>query len=80
MKRLETFERDNLVVDIIYQHKGKDNAISMKELASALTERGYKTPTDTVHTIVAKVMFERHLPICSLAYYGYYWGGKQTGH
>ena len=76
-RKLQTFERDNLVVDIIFQHKGKENAIPMKELAFILTEKGYKTSVDIVHSIVKRVMFDRHLPICSLTCCGYYWGGSR---
>lgn len=39
MSRLDKLKRDNLLVDIIFQHKGKENAISMKELATALGEK-----------------------------------------
>lgn len=71
--RINTFKRENCLVDIIFQHKGKGNAIGTKELALALSERGYKVPPDQVHGIVKKVMLERRLPICSNVTYGYYW-------
>lgn len=77
IKKIKTFERDNLLVDIIYQHKGKDNAISMKELANILTQKGYKTSAHYINAIVSTVIFERHLPICSLGFYGYYWGATK---
>lgn len=71
--RLKTHKRDNCLVDIIYSHKGKENAISTRELLRALEECGYKTKLDCIHTLVKKVMFERHLPICAMTHKGYYW-------
>ena len=71
---IETFKRDNQLVDIIFQHKGKENAIGTKELACALNERGYSVSPDIIHGIVKKVIFERHLPICAVVHCGYYWG------
>ena len=72
-KRIDTLKRDNLLVDIIFQHKGKENAIETKELTLALNERGYSVRGDTLHDIVKKVTLERHLPICSKTHCGYYW-------
>lgn len=72
--RIETFKRDNLIVSIIFQHKGKENAIGTKELISALNEKGYTMKPDYVHTIVGKITANRHLPICSVTHCGYYWG------
>ena len=70
---LETFKKDNCLVDIIYQHKGKENAIGTQELVCALTESGYSVKADSIHTIVKRVVLERHLPICALTQHGYYW-------
>lgn len=75
--RLETFERDNLIVSIIFQHKGKENAIPMKELATILNENGYIGLEKSIHSIVKNIIFERYLPICSLVGYGYWWGGSK---
>ena len=73
-KRIETFRRDNLLVDIIFQHKGKENAIGTKQLVLALNDRGYKVSAEGIHGIITRVVFDRHLPICSLVRHGYYWG------
>ena len=72
--RYETFKRNNLLVDIIFQHKGSQNAIGTQELAHALNERGYSVKPDGIHLIVTKIVFERRLPICSMVHKGYYWG------
>lgn len=71
--RLETFQRDNCLVDIILQHKGKENAIGTQELVRALNESGYKVQADIVHGTIKKVVLERRLPICALTHKGYYW-------
>lgn len=75
--RLETFKRDNCLVDIIFQHKGKENAIGTKDLQLALAEKGYKVGADYIHGIVAKAVFERHLPICAVTKKGYYWATSE---
>lgn len=72
-KRIETFKRDNVLVDIIFQHKGKENAIGTQELILAMNERGYKVSKDHLHGVVAKVTTERRLPICSAVHRGYWW-------
>ena len=71
--RLETFQRDNCLVDIVFQHKGRENAIGTQELVRALNESGYKVQADHIHSIIKKVVLERHLPICALTQHGYYW-------
>ena len=70
---IDSFKKDNCLVDIIFQHKGKENAIGTRELVRALEEYGYKVKADNIHTIVKRVVLERHLPICALTQHGYYW-------
>lgn len=72
-KRIETFERDNELVAIIFQHKGIENAIGTKELVIVLNKRGWKVKVDGIHQIVSKVTLERRLPICGVVNTGYYW-------
>ena len=72
-KHIETFKRDNELVDIIFQHKGIENAIGTKELVIALNERGWKVKIDGIHLNVSKVILERRLPICGVVGKGYYW-------
>lgn len=70
---LETLKRDNLLVDIIFQHKGKSNAIGTKEIVQLLTEKGYEMRADILHQTIRRVVTERRLPICSVCHHGYYW-------
>lgn len=73
-KKLITIERDDLLVEVLKAHKGRDNALSSRDIARMLSDNGFPTLSESVHGIVATVMFERHLPICSLSRKGYYWG------
>ena len=76
-KRIETFQRDNCLVGIIFDHRGKENAIGTQELVRALRENGYSVQADHIHGIVKKVVLERHLPICALTQSGYYLATSQ---
>ena len=71
-KQHQTIARDNLLVDVIWQHRGRHNAISTRKLATILTENGYKTSAESIHGIVAKVTLKRHLPVCSICQKGYF--------
>ena len=71
--QIEAFNRDNALVNIIYQHKGRENAIGTQELARALNESGHEAKGDSLHVTVRRVVLERHLPICALTQHGYYW-------
>lgn len=73
MKRNETIKRDNALVEYILQHKGSQNAIPTETICKALAEQGYTIKASSLHTILTKIINERHLPICSLNGKGYYW-------
>ena len=70
---IEAFKKNNEIVNIIFQHKGKENAIGTKELVSLLSEKGYTVKPDQVHSIIGSIIADRHIPICSLNRRGYYW-------
>jgi hypothetical protein len=57
---LDTFKRDNLLVDFIYQHKGAKNVVSAKEIAKYIEERGYKQKGKTINIIIRRLVFERN--------------------
>lgn len=73
MTQIQVLNRDNLLVDFIFQHKGKDNIVSAKEICEFLNERGYHAKPDAINVTIRKVMFERRLPICSANSKGYFW-------
>ena len=70
---IQSLKRDNLLVDILFQHKGKQNIISAKEITAILKENGYETMGNNIHNVIRKVMLERRLPICSVNSKGYFW-------
>ena len=72
-KSIDIIKRDNLLVELLLDHKGKDNALSRYEIANYLSKKNFPTKSQTVHSIIGKIMIERHLPICSLNGKGYYW-------
>ena len=72
MKRTETVKRDNLLVEYLLEHKGRENAVSRHDIAEYLTANGYPKKPDTAHGIIERLIRERHLPICSINGKGYY--------
>jgi hypothetical protein len=73
MKRTETVKRDNLLVEHLLDHKGRENAVSRHDIAEYLTANNYPQKAQTVHGIIERLIRERHLPICSINGKGYFW-------
>lgn len=73
MTQYETFKRDNLLVDFLFEHKGIQNIVSAKAICEFLNERGYHAKPDSINAVIRRVMFERRLPICSVNSKGYFW-------
>lgn len=71
-KSKEAFEMDNLVVETIRSHIGKENAISGDELFKILNDNGYHITRKHIINIIKRVIEERYLPVCSLNGKGYY--------
>lgn len=74
---LEKFKIDNAVVDFLFEHKGKENAVTGKDILAVI--RSVST-TDCLYeggasAFVRKLMLERRLPICHNRGRngGYYW-------
>ena len=63
--QLYVFNRDNLIVGIIRQHEGLENAIKSTEIVKLLKDKGYNTKSESIHTIMSKIIRERNLPIVS---------------
>lgn len=70
---IETLKRDNLIIQILLRHKGRDNAIDYRGLTKEVSANGFELKEASVHTIIARIKFERNVPICSLDSGGYYW-------
>lgn len=77
MRDIEMLKRDNLVVDLIFKHKGRENSIPAKEIQKALMENGFKVNIINIGSLVNHIKFERHLPICFVNSKGYFWATKK---
>ena len=77
MTLYEVFKRDNILVEFLYNHKGKENIVAKKEIAKHLEERGYKTKVSTINMKIRKLIFERKIPLCSINSKGYYWANTK---
>ena len=73
MKRFDCIKRDNLLVEYLLEHKGREKAVSRYDIAEYLTANGYTQRASTVHILISSILKERHLPICSVNGKGYYW-------
>lgn len=78
MKQNEIFTRNNLIVDELKKHRGKENAISSEYISRLCAENGYLIRPRNVGTVVNKLMMERSLPICYINGNGYYWANKSS--
>lgn len=73
MTTIDSFKRDNILLEFMKEHRGKRNNATSKEIADFLNSRGYETNTASVHSMVKRVMYERNAPICHINSKGYYW-------
>lgn len=71
-KKEATFKRDNAVINILLNHKGRDNFISAKDLAKELNKLGFDTNADALREAIRRLRYERHTPICFANAKGYY--------
>ena len=76
-KIIDCIKCDNLLVEFLLDHKGKENVVSAKEISRFLTNKGFALKQQSVHTAISNLIAERHLPICSLNCKGYYWAQKK---
>lgn len=72
-KKYDSFKQDSVVLEFLKKHKGKDNILSSKQICTFLNEKGYAVKSDSVHTIIRRIMYERNAPICHQNARGYYW-------
>jgi hypothetical protein len=73
LNEIQTYKRDNLLVELLFKSKGKANVVSRYEIAKYLADNGYPSKPDCVHSIVRKVRNERKIPICHVNSEGYFW-------
>lgn len=72
-KSYDTFKRDTLLFNWLREHKGEANRVTSYEIQSFLAENGYSIKRNNVGSLVNKIMFNRHAPICFSNSNGYYW-------
>ena len=77
MRSKQTFERDNLIVQILKNHVGKDNAIKSKEISEILFKNGYELKHTGLRNYIEKIRKERRLPIWHNDKLGFYWFSTQ---
>ena len=78
MKRIDCIKRDNLLVEYLLDHKGREKAVSRNDIAKYLTAHGYEQKASTVNLLMTKIIQKRHLPICSINAKGYYWAKSKV--
>lgn len=66
-------QRDKALVDLIHEHRGKENAISTRHIVREMSNKGYDTSYDAVPVLIRHVTQIKKVPICSAKGYGYYW-------
>ena len=71
------FERDNAIVRILREFKGKNNCIKAKELSARLSLIGYTETSSALRGILARIKKDRTLPIC-FCDDGYFWATSQS--
>lgn len=71
------FKRDNALVEILRECKGRENCKKANELAKLLWSKGYSDKSASIHTIVSRIKKERTLPICFCAD-GYFWATTRS--
>lgn len=53
----QSLKRDNLLVDFLFQHKGKDNIVSAKEICDYLNENGYTAHQININIPIRRLMY-----------------------
>ena len=77
-KRLNTYLRDNLIVEVLMEHRGAEDCITAKELQKILADNGYSVGQWSIGAIIRAIMYERKLPICFINAKGYYWAIRKA--
>ena len=70
--RKNTFERDNALINILLNHKGRENSISANDLTKEVNNLGFDTNSDAIREAIRRLRYERHTPICFANAKGYY--------
>jgi hypothetical protein len=74
----QQMRRDNALADFLFAHKGKNNAVSSREIARYLNDRGFPQKEHTTQMLVNRVAEQKHLPICASNTGGYFWAESKA--
>lgn len=72
MTRKETYKRDTLLRNLLFRHKGFENAIKTKDICAEMNAYGYKINARCLPTIIKRLRKERGLPISYARGKGYF--------
>lgn len=78
MKNYDAFKQDSLLLEFMKEHKGEENIVSSKEISKFLSNNGYSTKINIVHSIIKRIIYERNAPICYSNAKGYYWAKTKS--
>lgn len=71
-------KKENIIVDLIFSHKGADNCISAEEIVKELHDNGFSIKTRSINTLITKIKMSRKLPVCYKRHCGYFWATKKS--
>lgn len=72
-KRMISYRRQDAIIELLVEHRGKEEFITSNQLKKELAERGFEITTTYLGILINKAAFERNLPICYANGKGYYW-------
>lgn len=72
MKKQQVKEREKALYDLIWEHKGRDNAIGTAAIAEHLAKLGYPMTATAARHLVVELARKWRLPICHLNGKGFY--------
>ena len=72
MTRKETNKRDTLLRNLLFKHKGFENAIKTKDICADMRAYGYKIQARSLPNIIKRLRKERGLPISYAREKGYF--------
>lgn len=80
MKRSQLLQRDNTLLALLWEHKGKENGIKIKEISKLLeNEFGQTYTVTTVRLLISKIRIEKKAPILyNMGNCAYYWAKNEN--
>ena len=73
MNKKQIYMRDNFLRNLLYKHKGIDNAISTQDIIKELEVYGRPIKERSLPQLIQKLRYKRGVPICYKRGKGYFW-------